>query len=119
MAKSVPISVVDALLDKIAVATLQVACSNEPMSRDDAINAFNLATVILASGDFAKETLAGKRNLLIAAKADVVVENSGSVSHIALCDSSSVLAVTTVNADYLSSGGQYSFPAWAVTVSVA
>lgn len=119
MAKNVPVSVTDVLLDKIATANLQVACSDEPKSRDDAVNAFSLAQVALSSSDFVKETVAGKRNLLIAAKENVAVDESGSVSHIVLCDQTSIIAITTANAEYLSFGGQYSFPAWAVNVSVA
>ena len=119
MPKSVPISVVDSLLDKMATAKLQVACSNQPISRDDAVNAFGLAQIPLASSDFAKETVNAKRNLLIAEKADVTVDTSGQISHIALCNDTSLIAVTTANAEYLSLGGQYSFPAWTVNVSVA
>ena len=72
------------------------------------------------TSDFSKEAgVADKRNLLIAAKEDISVDNSGSVSHIALCDDVSILAITTANDEYLSSGDQYSFPAWTVNISVA
>ena len=119
MAKAVPISVVDTLLDKIATANLQIACSAEPKSRDDAITAFSLAQVSLTSSDFVKETVNAKRKLLIAAKADVAVDNSDSVSHIALCNDTSLIAVNTANSEYLSTGGQYTFPAWSINISVA
>lgn len=119
MPKSVPISVIDTLLDKIATATVQAACYDEPKSRDDAITAFTRAQVALTNSDFTKETIAGKRNLLIAAKTDVVVDNSGLVSHIALCDAASLLAVSTVNNETLSTGDQYDFPEWVINVSVA
>ena len=119
MAKSIPIIVTDTLLDKIATANLQVACSDQPTNRDDAVTAFSLAQVSLDTGDFTKETVNAKRNLLIAEKADVAVDNSGSVSYIALCDDVSILAITTANDEYLSSGDQYSFPAWTVNISVA
>ena len=117
MSKSVLIT--DVLLDKIATANLKVACSSEPISRDDAVSAFSLAQVSLDSGDFTKETIAGKRKLLIAAKENVSVDTSGSVSHIALCTDTALVAVNTVNDEYLSSGSQYNFPAWTVNVSVA
>ena len=119
MSKSIPISVTDVLLDKVATANLQVACSTEPTSRDDAVTAFGLTQVALATADFTKETVSGKSNLVIAAKANVAVDNSGSVSHIALCNDTSLIAVNTVNTEYLNSGDQYSFPAWTVNISVA
>ena len=119
MSKSVPISVVDTLLDKIAAANLQVACSDQPTNRDDAVNAFSLAQVTLTSSDFAKETVDEKRSLLIETKTAVSVDTSGQISHIALCDATSLIAVTTANAEYLSLGGQYTFPEWVVGVSVA
>ena len=119
MGKMVPISVIDKLLDKVATANLQVACSAQPTNRDDAVTAFSLAQVSLDTGDFTKETVNAKRNLLIAEKADVAVDTSGSVSYITLCDDVSILAITTVNDEYLSSGDQYTFPAWTVNISVA
>ena len=60
-----------------------------------------------------------KRSLLIETKAAVSVDTSGQISHIALCDATSLIAVTTANAEYLSLGGQYTFPEWVVGVSVA
>ena len=119
MSKMIPVSVIDTFLDKIATANLQVACSNEPTSRDDAVNAFSLAQVSLTSVDFSKETVDDKRSLLIETKTAVSVDTSGQISHIALCDATSLIAVTTANAEYLSLGGQYTFPEWVVGVSVA
>ena len=119
MSKSVPISVVDALLDKIATANLQVACFDEPKSRDDAVTTFSLAQASLTSADFTKETVDDKRSLLIETKTAVSVDTSGQISHIALCDATSLIAVTTANDEYLSSDGQYSFPEWVINVSVA
>ncbi len=119
MSKSLPISVTDTLLDKIATANLQVVCSNQPKNRDDAVNAFSLAQVSLTSADFTKETVDDKRRLLIKTKTAVSVDTSGQISHIALCDATSLIAVTTANAEYLSLGGQYTFPEWVVGVSVA
>ena len=52
MPKSVPISVIDSLLDKIATANFQIACADEPKHRDDAASVLLLldcAEIVIAS----------------------------------------------------------------------
>lgn len=54
MAKSAADAVLDGLLDVVATATAQIACSAQPTSYAEATSTYALADVTIDSGDFTK-----------------------------------------------------------------
>lgn len=97
--------------------TRQVACSAEPTTYTEANATYALADVTLASGDFAVANgdVSG-RKCTVAAKAGVLIDVSGTATHVALLDvaNSKLLRVTTCTPQALTANGSntVSFPAW-------
>lgn len=100
MAKAVHNDVLDAALDKIATATTLSVCSQEPTTRTEAITTYKLMDVTLTAGDgngdytVADGDVSG-RKLTVTAQSSVTVDTSGTGNHLALCDGSDLLYVTT------------------------
>jgi hypothetical protein len=105
MAKFTADSVLDAALDKVATATIMTLCNAQPTTRTEAVTTFKLADVVVDSGDFSKANgdVSG-RKLVVAAQTAVPVDTSGTSTHVALCDGSDVLHVTTHTSQALTSG---------------
>jgi hypothetical protein len=120
MAKSVHDTVLDAAFAIIDNATVMTVCSAEPTTRALAITAGNLmlADVVMAPGDFvvANGTTSG-RKVTVAAKSAVPVDANGTGNHIALCDASNLLYVTTCTAQVLATGNTVNFPAWEIEIA--
>lgn len=113
MAKFANDSVMDAALDKIATGTIMTACSAQPTTRAEAVTTYALADVSLSSGDFTKANGdSSGRKVTIAAKSGVPVDTNGTATHVAICDGSSLLLVTTCTSQALTSGNTVSFPAF-------
>lgn len=117
MAKATPDAVLDKPLDEIATATRQIACSAQPTTFTEANSTYALADVTLASGDFAKaDGDTSGRKVTIAAKSSVLIDTSGTASHVALVRvaDSTLLAVTTCTSQALTANGSntVNFPAW-------
>jgi uncharacterized membrane protein len=113
MSKFTPTVVLDAALDKIATATIMTLCSAQPTTRTEAVTTFALASVTMASGDFTKA--AGDtsgRKVTMAAKSGISVTASGTATHVALCDGTQVLHVTTVTSQAVTSGNTANIAAW-------
>lgn len=118
MAKFVSTAVLDAALDKIATATIMTVCSAQPTTRTEAVTTFELADVVVASGDFTKA--AGDtsgRKVTVAAKSAVPVDSSGTATHVALCDASTLLYVTTLTSQAVTAGNTANIGAWKVEIN--
>jgi fructose-specific component phosphotransferase system IIB-like protein len=118
MSKFASDSVLDALLDKVATGTILTVCSTQPTNRTEAVTTYKLADVVIDSGDFAKaDGAVNGRKLTVAQQDNVGVDNSGTAAHVAICDGTNLLYVTTVTSQVLTSGNTVTVPAWTITVS--
>ena len=118
MSKFASDSVLDALLDKVATGTILTVCSTQPTNRTEATSTYKLADVVIDSGDFAKaDGTPNGRKLTVAQQDNLPVDSSGSAQHVAICDGSNLLYVTTVTSQVLTAGNTLTIPAWAITVS--
>ena len=105
MAKFTADSVLDAALDKIATGTILTLCSQQPTTRTEAVTTYKLADVVVDSGDFSKANGdTSGRKLVVAAQSAVPVDTSGTSNHVAICDGTDLLHVTTHTAQALVSG---------------
>lgn len=114
MAKSVHNDVLDGAWNIIKTnCNIMTACNAEPTTRTQAVTTFALADVAMATGDFtiADGTISG-RKCTVAAKAGVPIDVGGAATHIALCDATRLLYVTTCTTKTLQSGDTVDFPAW-------
>lgn len=118
MAKTIHDDVLDGASNIIKNnCTRQVACSAAPTTFAEANATYALADVTLASGDF---TLANGdtsgRKVTTAAKSGVLIDASGTATHIAQLDvaNSKLLGVTECTAQALTANGSntVNFPAW-------
>lgn len=117
MAKWSNDSVLDALLDKVATANQVIVCTTQPADRAAALSTA-LASASLSSGDFTKaDGTPNGRQVTMAQKAAVAVTGTGSAQHVALVDGTSLLYVTTVTAQTLTSGNTVTIPSWKITVA--
>ena len=105
MTKFTDDSVMDAALDVIATGTAQHACSAAPANHAG-IAAVSLADVVMVSGDFTKA--AGDtsgRKVTVAAKSGVTVDTTGTATHIALTDGTTLLLVTEITTPQVLTAG--------------
>ena len=118
MAKRVHNDVLDAMLNKIGTSTTLTVCSAEPTTRTEAVTTYKLADQTIDSGDFtvADGDTSG-RKVTVAEQADVPIDSTGTATHIALCDATNVLYVTTCTSQALTSGGTVTVPAWDIEVA--
>lgn len=120
MAKYVEDAVLDAALDKIATGTILTVCSAQPTTRAEAVTTYKLADVVIDSGDFTKANGdTSGRKVTVSSQADVPIDSDGTATHIAICDASNVLLVTTCNSQGLTSGGTVTTPAFKYEIADA
>lgn len=117
MAKAANDIVMDGALDIIATATRQIACSAQPTNYTEANSTYALADVTLAGGDFTKANGdTSGRKVTIAAKSGVLIDTSGTATHVALVrvSDSTLIEVTTCTNQALTANGSntVNFPAW-------
>lgn len=99
--------------------TRQVACSAQPTTYTEGNATYALADVTLSSSDFtnANGDTSGRKTT-IGAKSGVLIDTSGTATHIALLDVSNtkLLYVTTCTSQALTANGSntVNFPAWDV-----
>ena len=96
MGKSVSNDVLDAALDKVATGVLLVACSAEPTTRIEAVTTYALADISLTPGDGNGDfTVANGdtngRKVTVAQQAGVTVDTSGTATHVAIVDGTTLL----------------------------
>ena len=122
MGKSVSNDVLDAALDKVATGVLLVACSAEPTTRIEAVTTYALADISLTPGDGNGDfTVANGdtngRKVTVAQQAGVTVDTSGTATHVAIVDGTTLLYVTTCTSQVLTSGNTVTFPAWDIEIA--
>lgn len=89
-------------------------CSTQPTTRAEATTTYMLASttlnkaseITLANGDVSG------RKMTISAKTGVAVTNSGTAQHVAICDATNLLFVTTVSSQAVSAGGTVDIGSW-------
>jgi hypothetical protein len=123
MSKTVHDDVLDGALNIVKNnCTRQVACSAQPTTYTEGNATYALADVTLASGDFtvANGDSSG-RKITTAAKSSVLIDTSGTATHIALLDvsNSKLLYVTTCTSQALTANASntVNFPAWDIEIA--
>jgi len=118
MAKSVHNDVLDAALTEIATATEMTACNAEPTTLAEAQTTFALADVVMAGGDYTNaDGDADGRKVTVAQKTGVVVDSTGTATHVALNDGVSLLYVTTCTSQALTATNTMTFNAWDIEIA--
>jgi hypothetical protein len=114
VAKSVHNDVLDGAFDVLDQADLQTVCSAQPTTRTEAVTTFKLADVAMTPNtDFTKaDGDTSGRKVTVAAKSAVPVDTSGTATHVALCDATRLLFVTTCTSQALTGGNTVNIPAW-------
>lgn len=120
MAKWLNDGVLDEPLDYLAAnGTRMVVCSAQPTTYVEANATYALADVTMSSGDFTKANgTTDGRKVTVAAKSGVLIDASGTATHVALLNVSGslLLAVTTCTSQALVANGSntVNVPAWAI-----
>ncbi len=119
MAKSVHNNVLDGAFDILDQATIMTACSAEPTTRTEAVTTYALADATMtADTDYTKaDGDTSGRKVTVAAKSSITVDTTGTATHIALCDGSNLLYVTTCTSQSLTSGNTVNFPVWDIEIA--
>lgn len=119
MAKSVHSDVLDGAFDVLDQANIMTVCAGQPTTRTEAITTFKLADVAMTPDtDFTKANGdTSGRKVTVAAKSAVPVDTSGTGDHVALCDGSRLLYVTTCTSQALTAGNTCNFPAWKAEIA--
>lgn len=114
MGKQVHNDVLDGAFDVLDQGDIETVCSAEPTTRTEAITTFKLADVALTPNtDFTKaDGDVSGRKCTIAAKSAVPVDSSGTATHVAVCDATRLLYVTTCTSQALTGGNTVNLPAW-------
>lgn len=119
MAKSVHNDVLDGALNIIKNnANIMTICSQEPTTRTEAITTYALADIAMDSADFTNaDGDTNGRKLTVGAQSQVDVDTTGTGTHIAICDATRLLYVTTMTSRSLTSGDKVDFPAWDIEIA--
>lgn len=107
MAKFVPDSTLNSMLDVFEGATILFICSTQPTNYTEASATYALADVVLSGADFTKANGdTSGRKTTVAQKTGITVDTSGTAAHIAIgiSGSSTLLAVTTCTSQAVTSG---------------
>lgn len=116
MGKAADNSVLDALLAKIATGTIMTVCSAQPTSRTEAVTTYALADVTPTFASVVDGSPNG-RTLSVDLKNAVLVDTGGTATHVAICDGTTLLYVTTCTSQALTGGNNVNIPAWTVNVA--
>lgn len=119
MAKTVHDDVLDGAFLVLDDGNIMTACSAQPTTRTEAVTTYALADVAMTpTTDYTKANgdVSG-RKVTMAAKSAVPIDTSGTATHIAICDGTRLLYVTTCTSQALTSGGTVDFPAWDVEIA--
>lgn len=117
MAKFINDTGLDTLLDYIGTGTILTVCNAQPTTRTEAVTTYKLADVVIDSGDFTKANGdTSGRKTTVGQQASVPIDTTGTATHVAICDGTNLLAVTTCTSQSLTSGGTVTVPAFKVEV---
>ena len=115
MAKTLHNDVLDAALAEFATAVTITVCTAEP-ANVAGIAAVALAEVTVTAGDGNGDYTiadgdASGRKLTIAQQADITIDTSGTATHLAYDDGTTLQGTNTVTSQALTSGGTVTIPA--------
>ena len=122
MAKIVHDDVLDGALNTIKNnCTKMTACSTQPTTYAEGNATYALADATMASGDFTNAIGdSSGRKTTVAAKSSILIDTSGTATHVALLDvsNSKLLYVTTCTSQALTANGSntVNFPAWDIEI---
>lgn len=111
-------AILDAALDYIATSTIMVVESDQPATYAEATATYDLATHVMAGGDFAKSDGASNgRKTTIAEQAAITVDHSGTATGVFLGISGSTTRVfiTNCTSQALVAANTVTVPAWTIT----
>jgi len=121
MAKWVADAVLDGAFDILDQATIMTACTQQPTTRAEAVTTYALADAAMTPNtDFTKANGdTNGRKVTVAAKSSILIDASGTANHIALCDGSNLLYVTTCTNQALTANASntVNFPAWDIEIA--
>lgn len=118
MAKFASDAVLDALLDTVATGTILTVCNAQPTSRTEAVTTYKLADVTIDGSDFTKGNGdVNGRKVTISQQDDIPVDDDGTATHVAICDGTNLLYVTTCTSQVLTNGNTVTVPAWDIEVA--
>lgn len=119
MAKSVHDDVLDGAWDVLDQGDIETVCAGQPTTRTEAITTFKLADVAMTPNtDYTKANGdTSGRKCTVAAKNAVPVDTSGTADHIAICDATRLLYVTTCTSQVLTSGNAVNIPSWKAEIA--
>lgn len=119
MGKSVHDNVLDGAWEVLDQANIMTVCAGQPTTRTEAITTNKLADVALTPDtDFTKANGdTSGRKCTVAAKSAVPVDTSGTADHIAFCDDTRLLYVTTMTSQPLIAGNTCNIPTFAATIA--
>lgn len=109
----------DAALDYIAAATILFVCKALPATYSDAATVHDLATHVMAAGDFSKgDGATDGRKLTVAIQSAINVDHSGDAINVVLGISvgSVLLYATSCTLQTLTAGNTVTVPAWTITI---
>ncbi len=118
MGKVVHNDVLDAALDELATSTELYLCTAEPTSRANADSISVIAAHTMTGGDFTNaDGDTNGRKCTVAAQNSLTADATGTVNHVALCDATNLLYVTTCTAQAVTSGNTVNVGAWDVEIA--
>lgn len=118
MGKVVHNDVLDAALNEIATATEMYLCTAEPTSRANADATSVIPAHTMAGGDYTNaDGDTNGRKVTVAAQNSLTADATGTVTHVALCDASTLLYVTTCTSQAVTSGNTVNIGAWDVEIA--
>lgn len=121
MAKAMNDLFADAAFDWLDQSTLQVLCSAQPTTYNEAVTTYALADVAMtADTDYTKANGdSSGRKVTVAAKSSVTVDASGTGTHVALVRvaDTTLRYVTTCTSQAVTAGNTVNFPAWKIEIS--
>jgi len=119
MAKSVNNLVLDGAFEVLDICDAISACTAEPTTRAEAATTFALVNaVMIPTTDYIKANGdTSGRKVTMAQKAAQAIDTSGTATHIALYDATTLYYVTTCTSQALTAGGTVTFPAWDIEIA--
>ncbi len=113
MAKNMPPATLDLMLDQAAGDNVHV-CSAEPTTYTEANSTYKLATQAISSVNYAKAAgdVSGRKNTLTP-PTGTSIANSGTATHVAVTNGTTLKLVTTCTSQALTAGGSVDIGAFA------
>lgn len=118
MGKVVHNDVLDAALNEIATCTEIYLCTGEPTSRANADSISVIPAHTMAGGDYTNaDGDTSGRKVTVAAQNSLSADATGTVTHVALCDASNLMYVTTCTSQAVTSGNTVNIGAWDIEIA--